>query len=76
MNSIVKPLLILQNYHSRNINVVSYMVKLNLSKKIHLRRPDLRIYIEFSRLGSYETEVLETQQQEHMHPWRSTADKS
>lgn len=74
MNNIVKQL-ILQNEHCRNINVVLFIVNLNLSKNIHLRRPDLRFNMEFSRLGSYKTEMLETQQ-EHMHHWRSTAGKS
>lgn len=35
-------------------------MKLNLYKKIHLRRPDLRFYMEFSSLGSYKTGMLET----------------
>lgn len=31
--------------------------------------------MEFSNLDSYKTEILGTQEQEHMHLWRSTADK-
>lgn len=74
MEGVVKLLLILQNQHSRNTTIVSYVVKLKVPQKIHLRRPDLRFYMEFSRLGSSKAEVLEIQQ--HTHHWRSTADKS